>query len=72
MLKGNTPVFFLIVSFLGVAGAVALRFVTAPVDWVQHVRELPKRKDAMQGEVCGRGLVVMTDISAESKLETLA
>jgi hypothetical protein len=65
MLKGNAPVVFLIVSFLGVAGAVSLRFVTAPVDWMQHVRELlNQRKDAMQEEACGLGLVEMTDISA--------
>jgi hypothetical protein len=46
ILKGNAPVFFLILSFLGVVGAVSLRFVTAPVDWVQHVRELPKSAQA--------------------------
>jgi hypothetical protein len=43
MLKGNSLVFFLILSFLGVAGAVTFNFATAPVDWMhKHVRELPK------------------------------
>ena len=47
MLRGYAPVFFLIVSFLGVAGVVSFRLATAPVDWMhRHVRELPKSAQA--------------------------
>jgi hypothetical protein len=43
MLKGNAPVFFLILSFLCVVGTVCFHLATAPVDWMhKHIRELPK------------------------------
>ena len=47
MLKGNAPAFFLILSFLGVAGAVTFNLATAPVDWVhKHASQLPKSAPA--------------------------
>ena len=74
MLKGNAPAFFFILAFLGVAGAVFFCFATAPVDWMhEHIRQLQnQRRDAMQEEAFGLGLVERTDISAGSKLEMAA
>jgi hypothetical protein len=71
MLKGNAPVFFLILSFLGVAGAVTFNFATAPIGGCTSMFAscLNQRKVAMQGEACGLGLVETTDISVGSKLE---